>query len=246
MSTTANAPSYAMAGERYTAFTGALLAVLDSPHPLSLDEIYHSIGTDLRSRGLPPPQQRATDTAADLALVRGPAEPDETSPQPVGQVRFYRDKAATRRTLTAGTSKALKRFSLFTGAAAVLAATLANDPDLLWGIPVLGIACLVWIVLIALFVLWASPQEAELVIDHSGITVHARTGRQSPTHRAFRGKTFPTWASCPPNAAPSTRGPSESTKAITFSLSAYTQASPTARRKACSFRNRSMNSATGS
>ncbi|MGW8332557.1 caspase family protein [Streptomyces sp. NPDC055897] len=177
-STTANAPSYALVGERYTAFTGALLTALDSPHPLSLDEIYRSIGTDLRSRGLPRPQQRATDTAADLALVRGPAEPDETSPQPGDQVRFCRDRAAIRRTLTAGTGKVLKRFSLFTCAAAVLAAKLANDPSLLWGIPVLGAACVVWIALIALFVLRTSPQEAELVIDYSGITVHARTGRE--------------------------------------------------------------------
>ena len=36
-STTANAPSHAPAGDRHTAFTGALLRALDEPDPLTLD-----------------------------------------------------------------------------------------------------------------------------------------------------------------------------------------------------------------
>ncbi len=52
-STTANAPSHAPAGDRYTALTGALLGALDEADPLTLDQIYVVVDRDLAARNLP-------------------------------------------------------------------------------------------------------------------------------------------------------------------------------------------------
>ncbi|WFB10522.1 caspase family protein [Streptomyces sp. LX-29] len=71
-STTATSPSHAPPGERYTAFTGALLDALGSAEPLTLDGIYAHVDTALASRGLPRPRRQAVNTAGGLALVRGP------------------------------------------------------------------------------------------------------------------------------------------------------------------------------
>jgi hypothetical protein len=71
-STTATAPSHAAPGARYTAFTGALLQTLGSPRPLSLDGIYRQVDAELAGLGLPRPQRRSANTAAELVLVRGP------------------------------------------------------------------------------------------------------------------------------------------------------------------------------
>ena len=91
-------------GERYTAFTGALLTVLtdgteDGPALLDLDHIYRQVRDRLRRAARPLPQRRAHNTAGDLALVRNrlwspitstaggpPGDPEPASPprQPVG------------------------------------------------------------------------------------------------------------------------------------------------------------------
>ncbi|WP_328306734.1 caspase family protein [Streptomyces sp. NBC_00442] len=173
-STTANAPSYALAGERYTAFTGALLTALDSPRPLSLDEIYRGIAADLHSRGLPRPMQRATDTAADLALARGPAEPDGPRAVPVNEIRFHRGPAATRKQMTGGLGKMLGTMALFTAGLAVLCAVLNHDPGWLLAMPVWFGAISVLIALITAVTLFSTPREAELIIDRSGTTVRIR------------------------------------------------------------------------
>lgn len=175
-STSANAPSYALGGERYTAFTGALLAALDSPRPLTLNEVYLSVAAELQSRGLPRPRQRATDTAGALALARGPADPDRPPTDPVDEVRFSRDRAAAKAQLKRNMSKPLGFTSLFLVGMAVLFAGLNHDAGWLWAIPVWwgGFAAIIG--LITLLVGRSLPGEAELVIDRSAITVHLRRG----------------------------------------------------------------------
>jgi hypothetical protein len=65
-------------GERYTAFTGALLGVLteglpDGPEHLPLDLIYRQVRDTLRRAGRPEPQLRMDNTAGELALICNPA-----------------------------------------------------------------------------------------------------------------------------------------------------------------------------
>jgi hypothetical protein len=68
----------APAGESFTAFTGALLAILrdgvpDGPPMLDLDTVFRSVRAALTGRGLPPPQVQRTNDAATLALGRNRA-----------------------------------------------------------------------------------------------------------------------------------------------------------------------------
>ncbi|MGB6165718.1 MAG: caspase family protein [Pseudonocardiaceae bacterium] len=87
-STTANAPSHPPVGERYTAFTGALLRALDEADPLTLDQIHGVIDRDLTARNLPRPQRRAVNTAGNLALSRGPTTQPHTERTDSDTVRF--------------------------------------------------------------------------------------------------------------------------------------------------------------
>jgi caspase domain-containing protein len=89
-STTANAPSHAPAGDRYTAFTGALLRALDDTDPLTLDQIFVVVDRDLAARNLPRAQRRVVNTAGDLALSRGPTTKSHTERADFGAVRFTR------------------------------------------------------------------------------------------------------------------------------------------------------------
>jgi len=73
-STSDNAPSYAPTGDRYTAFTGAVLRALDHADPLTLDQLYVVVDRDLAARNLPRPRRRVTNTAGNLALSRGPCK----------------------------------------------------------------------------------------------------------------------------------------------------------------------------
>src|SRR4249919_1512139 len=64
--------------ETYTAFTGALIAIMRNgipggPEFLTLGTIYGPLLYALASRGLPRPQQSGTGTAGQLALARNPA-----------------------------------------------------------------------------------------------------------------------------------------------------------------------------
>jgi uncharacterized caspase-like protein len=95
-STTANAPSHAPTGERFTAFTGALLRALDDADSLTLDQIYVTVDRDLAGRNLPRPQRRAVNTAGNLALSRGPAAQSDTEPPDFDAVRFTRTYSTIR------------------------------------------------------------------------------------------------------------------------------------------------------
>ncbi|WP_051927178.1 caspase family protein [Streptomyces durhamensis] len=88
-STTATAPSHAPPGQRHTAFTAGLLDALNQPEPLTLDGIHQHIDTLLQGAGLPRPQRRSVNAAGDIALVRGPVQP-QAGPQTGngGEIRF--------------------------------------------------------------------------------------------------------------------------------------------------------------
>jgi hypothetical protein len=71
----ANRTALILPGERHTAFTERLLRLLRDGSPqagdmLSLGDIYRSLNARLRAEGLPVPQQRGTETADLLGLVR--------------------------------------------------------------------------------------------------------------------------------------------------------------------------------
>lgn len=87
-STTANAPSHAPAGDRFTAFTSALLRALDEADPLTLDQIYVVVDSDLAARNLPRPQRRVVNAAGNLALYRGPTPVAPTEQPDSDTVRF--------------------------------------------------------------------------------------------------------------------------------------------------------------
>ena len=73
--TAANAAALAPPGEQYTAFTGALIGLLNKgipggPELLTFGQIYPRLRYTLTSRQLPRPRQQGSDTIADLALTR--------------------------------------------------------------------------------------------------------------------------------------------------------------------------------
>jgi uncharacterized protein YjbI with pentapeptide repeats len=74
----ANAVALALPGERYTAFTGALLDLLNKgipggPELLTFAQIYPRLQYSLISHQLPRPRQQGSDTIAHLALTRNVA-----------------------------------------------------------------------------------------------------------------------------------------------------------------------------
>ena len=76
--TAANAVALATPGERYTAFTGTLLELLNTgipggPELLTFAQIYPRLQYLLTSRQLPRPHQQGSDTIAHLALARNMA-----------------------------------------------------------------------------------------------------------------------------------------------------------------------------
>lgn len=69
--------AHAPAGERHSAFTGALLSLLrqgidNGEGLIRIAQLFPHLRTALVARGLPAPQQRGTDTVGDLALARNP------------------------------------------------------------------------------------------------------------------------------------------------------------------------------
>ncbi|MFX0576962.1 caspase, EACC1-associated type [Nocardia nepalensis] len=97
-STAANALAHAPVGATHTAFTGALLATLSAPGPLTLDDLFQRVDRHLMANAHPRPQRRAVNAAGDLALFKSspdgpvpdqwPPEPRKPAPQrsPVGQI----------------------------------------------------------------------------------------------------------------------------------------------------------------
>ncbi|MFM9551224.1 MULTISPECIES: caspase family protein [Streptomyces] len=75
LTSSANAPSYAPVGERYTAFTGEFIRLLrdglpGGPDLLTLSTLYDPLTKSLTRRGYPTPRQQSSDGHARLGLVR--------------------------------------------------------------------------------------------------------------------------------------------------------------------------------
>lgn len=73
--TAATQLALAPAGERHTAFTGALLGVLREGIPgggplIRVADLHRELAVALEARARPRPQQRNTDTIGDLAIAR--------------------------------------------------------------------------------------------------------------------------------------------------------------------------------
>lgn len=97
----ANAHQYAWAppGERYTAFTGALIELLTrgdpvAPRLLTLDDMYRSLSRTLTDRGFPRPRRHAADVADRQPLAPNPAYGNGSSGARVGEFSPYRGLAA--------------------------------------------------------------------------------------------------------------------------------------------------------
>jgi hypothetical protein len=178
-STTATAPAYAPHGQRFTAFTGALLEALNSDTPLTLDEIYLRVDRELASRNLPRPQRRATNTAGGLCLSRGPGRPAGAGDPTAPQATFRLDPVVRR---IHRRQRMVRAFgvpvALYT-ALAVLFAVLNRDPSWLWGIPIWS--GLSGVIILAIFLMASAtePKHAGLVIDSSGITIVADRRRST-------------------------------------------------------------------
>lgn len=106
--------------ETYTAFTGALIAIMRNgiaggPEFLTLGTIYGQLIYALARRGLPRPQQSGTGTAGRLALARNPAFHRQQDARP--DVGYQPPQAARgRRRLTALVAAAVLGTSLLLAA----------------------------------------------------------------------------------------------------------------------------------
>jgi hypothetical protein len=106
--------------ETYTAFTGALIAIMRNgipggPEFLTLGALYDQLLYTLASRGLPRPEQSGTGTAARLALARNPAyhrQRQDARPDAGHQPQAARE----RRRLTALVAAAVLGISLLLAA----------------------------------------------------------------------------------------------------------------------------------
>jgi hypothetical protein len=119
--------------ETYTAFTGALIAIMRNgipggPEFLTLGAINGQLLYALASRGLPRPQQSGTGTAARLALARNPAY-DRQREDPGPDVGHQVQAARGRRRLTALVAAAVLGTSLLLAAVAQRQAGPAPHPD---------------------------------------------------------------------------------------------------------------------
>jgi hypothetical protein len=108
--------------ETYTAFTGALIAIMRNgiaggPEFLTLGTIYGQLIYALASRGLPRPQQSGTGTAGQLALARNPAFRRQEQAGARPDVGYQPPQAARgRRRLTALVAAAVLGTSLLLAA----------------------------------------------------------------------------------------------------------------------------------
>lgn len=90
-------------GDRYTAFTAALVGALEDgvpggPDPLDMDTLFHEVESRLRSRGQPIPQRRARNDGSRIALVRNPAA-DMPGEDPGSAPRWTSERRAAHRAL---------------------------------------------------------------------------------------------------------------------------------------------------
>jgi hypothetical protein len=106
--------------ETYTAFTGALIAIMRNgipggPEFLTLGTIYGQLLYALASRGLPRPQQSGTGTAGQLGLARNPAY-HRQRPDVPPDVGHQPQAARGRRRLTALAAVAVLGISMLLAA----------------------------------------------------------------------------------------------------------------------------------
>ncbi|MBS1692909.1 MAG: caspase family protein [Actinobacteria bacterium] len=103
-----NKRATAPVGQYYTAFTGALIELLehgepDGPEFWTLDATYLHLRTTLRSRGYPEPQKRDRNTAGAVALARNRAFRARTAPaEPGGQREVVGGRVSADRAFGAG------------------------------------------------------------------------------------------------------------------------------------------------
>jgi hypothetical protein len=98
--TARNTPALAPEGQRYSAFTGALLEAFNRPQVSTLDQIYTDIDRELARRGLPRPQRRVVNAAGDLVMALGPISqplPAVTSPAKAAGTLLPLDSRSPRR-----------------------------------------------------------------------------------------------------------------------------------------------------
>ncbi|WP_345746531.1 YDG/SRA domain-containing protein [Streptomyces sp. ODS28] len=104
-STPANSTSYAPAGEKYTAFTDALLVALQDEESLSLDEVFRKVELKLLSLGFPRPKRRAINAAGDILLTKS----RRTTPlRPMGEVQPGHQFKTRRQAHEAGVHRPLQ------------------------------------------------------------------------------------------------------------------------------------------
>jgi membrane-associated two-gene conflict system component 1 (EACC1) len=96
------------------------------------------------------------------------------------EVRFLRDHPRRRPAPRATTPAVLVLPAVFLIGSAVLAALVNHNALWLWLIPILGGVVAVAVKGITALVVGPAPQEGELVVDRSGITVHLRQGGRAP------------------------------------------------------------------
>ncbi|MFF2010266.1 caspase domain-containing protein [Streptomyces sp. NPDC058195] len=88
-STTADSPSYAPPGDRYTAFTAALLSALAQPEAHTLDQIHDHVVREADRAHLPRPQKQSVNATGGIVLTHGPARRnDRESRPPSGRAAF--------------------------------------------------------------------------------------------------------------------------------------------------------------
>ncbi len=178
-STTANAPSHAPTGDRYTAFTGALLRALDKADPLTLNQIYITVNRDLAARNLPRPQRRVVNTAGDLALSRGPATSSHTERTDSDAMRFARSYTLPKIALPTLRS-VLCAICIILGGYLFSSLLTAVAVIFRWSASLTIVPLLVtYVGVLALLVRLAVSQHRkawvdELVVDRSGLTVQRK------------------------------------------------------------------------
>ena len=178
-STTATAPSHAPPGKRYTSFTNALLGALAQPDPLTLDDIYLRIDSELDSLGLPRPQHNATNNAATLALARGPVLPSIKRPGPAEPLPEPALIAGSEFTVTPSRHyRAGVGIGWIVNAIGVVFGTAVriNSPQLY---AAYGIALIGSLMLLPSMVL-LSTAKGKLAIAREHLTVQGPLGRRTP------------------------------------------------------------------
>ncbi|MFJ6011177.1 caspase domain-containing protein [Streptomyces sp. NPDC092952] len=95
-STTADSPSYAPPGDRYTAFTAALLSALEQPEAHTLDQIYEHIVREADRGHLPRPRKQSVNSTGGIVLTHGPVKRDDREVRPPSGRAVFTAKVGSR------------------------------------------------------------------------------------------------------------------------------------------------------